>query len=369
MVRVARESLPNCRSGVDEIVGEVTIGDRGIGDGHPAFVVAEAGINHNGDLDRALEMVTAAKGAGADACKFQTFKAAEFVGDPRQAFTYKSQGREVTEPMIDMFKRCELPESAWKAIRRRCDEEGILFLSTPQNSSDLELLLDMGVAAVKVGSDDFTNLPLLRSYAATGLPLIVSCGMANLAEVYQALEAIGALDGYPTVLMLCTTQYPTPASDVNLLKLKTLARAFPMLPLGFSDHTEGFGAAPLALALGACVFEKHFTLDHALPGPDHWFSEDPLGLRAWVDSIRLAGVMMGSPVVRATAAEEEMKTLARRSIVALRDVQEGELLDDSTIGLRRPGNGLAPSLFESVLGLSAARFVPAGSCLRLGDFR
>ncbi|OLP15644.1 hypothetical protein BST81_25160 [Leptolyngbya sp. 'hensonii'] len=346
----------------------VKIAHHEIGLGHPPFIVAEAGINHNGDLATACKMVRVAKAAGVSAIKFQTFKAEEFVGDPQQTYTYQSQGREVTESMLEMFKRYEFSAAEWATIKRYCDETGILFLSTPQNRSDLNLLLDLGISAIKVGSDDFTNLPLLQDYATTGLPLIVSCGMADLSEVHQALAAIGALDGYPTILLLCTSQYPTPPADVNLLKLRTLAAAFPDLVLGFSDHTQGPLASSLAVALGASFFEKHFTLDHDLPGPDHWFSEDSIGLQEWTTAIQTAHRMLGSSIVRPTTAEQEMRTLARRSVVALRPIQSGESLGPDNIGLRRPGNGLPPAFLEQVLGLTAVREMPQGHALQLGDF-
>jgi sialic acid synthase SpsE len=227
---------------------EILIGDRPVGLGHPPFVVAEVGINHNGKLDRALEMIHAASRGGCDAVKFQTFKAAEFVNDSSQMFAYRSQGREITESMLAMFQRYELPEAAWPVIKAECEKAGILFFSTPQNRSDLDILLRVGVPAVKVGSDDFTNLPLLKDYARSGLPLILSSGMSDLAEVHQALEAVGALDNYPTILLVCTSQYPTPPEDANLARISTLRAAFPMVPIGFSDHTQGPLAAALAPA-------------------------------------------------------------------------------------------------------------------------
>jgi N,N'-diacetyllegionaminate synthase len=244
---------------------------------------------------------------------------------------------------------------------------GIMFLSTPQNVTDLELLLEIGVPALKVGSDDLTNGPLIERYARTGLPLILSCGMADLAEVHQALEAAGHFDGHPVVLLLCTSQYPTPAGDVNLNKLRTLAAAFPGVVPGFSDHTQGAVAAAAAVGLGAVVFEKHFTLDHDLPGPDHWFSEDPPGLTAWVAAIRGADAMMGTGIVRPTDAERVMRRMARRSVTALRDIAPGELLTDENTGLRRPGTGLAPSQLGLVVGRHSAVAVPKGKLLAMED--
>jgi N,N'-diacetyllegionaminate synthase len=349
-------------------MSQLIIANRLVGEGCPPFIVAEAGINHNGELEKAFEMIMVAKEGNVDAIKFQTFKAKEFVGDPNLKYTYLSQGKEVTEPMLEMFERYEFSKDEWISIKRKCDREGIMFLSTPQNQTDLELLLELKVPAIKVGSDDFNNLMLLKDYASTGLPIIVSCGMSDLAEIHQALNYIGAYDGYPTILLLCTSQYPTPSEDVNLLKLRTLADTFPMIVLGFSDHTQGQLASSLAVAFGACFFEKHFTLDHNLQGPDHWFSEDPRGLREWVNSIRNAYIMLGSAVVRPTVSEEKMKTLARRSIVALCDIDKSETLTTDNICLKRPGNGLPPIFFSQILGLKASRKITRGSILKLGDF-
>jgi N,N'-diacetyllegionaminate synthase len=345
----------------------IHIGDRAVGAGQPPFIIAEAGINHNGQVEKAFAMIAEAKAAGADAVKFQTFKAEEFISDPSLTFTYTSQGQQVTESMLGMFKRYEFSPAQWKMLRQRCDQEGIVFLSTPQNPGDLDLLLEIGVPAVKIGSDDFNNLPLLRRYAKTKLPILVSCGMADLAEVYQSLEALGTLDGYPTILLLCTSQYPTPPKDLNLLKLKTLAACFPMLVLGFSDHSQGPLASSLAVALGAHVFEKHFTLDHDLPGPDHWFSEDPAGLREWIKSVRTSDVMLGSPLVRPTPDELGMRTLARRSIVALKNISIGDQLDEHNLGLRRPGDGLPARFWDLLLGKKALTAIAKGKQIRIGD--
>lgn len=346
---------------------QIELNNTVIGRGSRPFIVSEAGINHNGDINKAFKMIKAAKEAGSDAIKFQTFKAEEFV-DPKQTYSYFSQGKEITESMLEMFKRCEFSKEDWFKIKRRCDEEKILFLSTPQNRSDLDLLLELGIPAIKVGSDDFTNLPLLKDYTTTKLPLIVSSGMSDLAEIFNSLKTIGSLDGYPTILLVTTSQYPTPPQDVNLLKFSTLSTTFPMIPLGFSDHTQGSLASSLAVAFGACFFEKHFTLDHNLPGPDHWFSEDVSGLKIWIDSIRTAYVMMGNNIVQPTAKEEEMKNIARRSIVALSDIEKGDKLNNKNIGLRRPGNGLPPSMIEKLYGLAASRQIQKGKPIKFGDF-
>jgi len=344
-----------------------SIDGHNIGPNDPPYCIAEVGINHNGDLDRAKRMIEIAKEVGADAVKFQTFKAEEFCGDPKQQFTYYSQGKEVTESMLKMFKRYEFEPEQWREIKEHCDSVGITFFSSPQNRTDLNLLLSIGVPAIKVGSDDFTNLPLLQSYAAEDIPLILSCGMSDLSEVHQALDAVGWFTGKPVALLLCTSQYPTPPVDVNALKVTTLKQAFPGLLVGFSDHTQGPLAACLAVALGARIFEKHFTLDHDLPGPDHWFSDDIDELRGWINQIRKADMMMGSPFVMPTLAEKDMRIVARRSIVALKNINVGDTLDDSNIGLRRPGDGLPPAMISQLYGLKATNHINSGNRLSLKD--
>ena len=189
-----------------------------IGKNFPPFIIAEAGINHNGEISKALEMIEAAKKTGLNAIKFQTFKASEFIVDTTQTYTYRSQGKEITESMFEMFERCEFSKEEWHKIKRKCDQEKILFLSTPQNYSDLELLLELDIKAIKVGSDDLTNLPLLKKFASTNLPIILSSGMSTLDEISDALDTIGFSSGHPTLLLVTTSQYPTPHEDVNLMK-------------------------------------------------------------------------------------------------------------------------------------------------------
>ena len=240
-------------------------------------------------------------------------------------------------------------------------------MSTPQNRSDLDILLNVGVPAVKVGSDDFTNLPLLKSYAESGLPLILSAGMSDMGEAHQALETVGAFDGYPVILLVCTSQYPTPPDDANLARISTLRAAFPIVPIGFSDHTRGSLASSLAVALGAVFLEKHFTLDHDLPGPDHWFSEDTAGLNEWVEALRTAYSMLGSPLVRPTPTERENKREYQRRLVAARDIGAGEIFDEQSIILRRVagGKGFPPGLLDYLRGRPSPRTYKAGEPIGL----
>lgn len=329
------------------------------------YIIAEAGINHNGCLITAKKMIDVAKAARADAVKFQTFKAEEFCGDPKQTFTYISQGVEVTESMLEMFKRHELDNEQWFELSDYCRDVGIKFLSTPQNNSDLDLLLDIGIEAIKIGSDDFTNTPLIKSYSSKGLPLIMSCGMSDMADVQNALDAAGWFKGAEVMVLLCTSKYPTQSEDVNISKIKTLQDAFPGLIVGFSDHTQDNVSACMAVALGAKVFEKHFTLSKNLPGPDHWFSEDPEGISNWCDDIRTAYKCFGNPLIIPNESEIEMRIIARRSIVALRDIYEGETFDESNIGLRRPGSGLPPNMLDKLIGLKSNSFIESGTMISL----
>jgi len=335
---------------------------------NPPFIIAEAGINHNGSVEKAVKMVKTAKNAGVSAIKFQTFKAHEFISNSSLTYTYTSQGESITESQLDLFKRCELSNDDFYKIKKTCDEEKIFFLSTPQNKSDLDFLLELGVTAIKVGSDDFTNLPLLKYYSKTKLPIIISCGMATLEEIETTLDAIGTLDGYPTALLLTTSEYPTPPQNVNLQKLRTLSQKFPDITLGYSDHTQGNLASIVAISFGACIFERHFTLDNSLPGPDHWFSVNPSNLKIWSDSIKTAYQMMGSSEILPTESETKMKTIARRSIVSLDHIELGETLNENNIGLRRPGTGLPPKMFESILGKKAIKKIKKFTIINKEDF-
>lgn len=345
----------------------IKIGKREIGPMSEPYIIAEVGINHNGNLKTALAMIDVAKSSGADAVKFQTFKAEEFCSDPEQQFSYFSEGKEVTESMLTMFKRMELDTGDWFKIKEYADKSGIEFFSTPQNYSDLELLLPLGVETIKVGSDDLTNLPLISSYAKTELPLILSSGMADISEVHRALVAAGWFEGKPVAMLVCTSQYPTPSTDVNIQRVSTLKAAFPNLVVGFSDHSQGNEAAIMATALGAKIFEKHFTLSHDAKGPDHWFSLEPLELNSWVKAIRDAHTMLGSGIITPTQQELKMRELARRSIAAIMDIQEGEVLSEQNIGMRRPGTGLAPEFLSIINGRLSNRRILKGELIDLRD--
>ena len=341
----------------------IKIANKKVGLKYPPFLIAEAGINHKGNLKRALKMIEVAKKAGVDAVKFQTFKADEFISNKKKNYRYFSKGKWVNESMYDMFKRYELSEDCWYKIKKKCKDEKIIFLSTPQNYSDLKILLKVGVPAIKVGSDDFNNTPLIKKYAKTKLPLILSSGMANIKEIKQTLKEVH-YKKYPVILMLCVSQYPTAPKDVNLLRLNNLKKLFPNLVLGFSDHTRGPLASSIAVSLGAKCVEKHFTLDNNDNGPDHWFSENPEGLRIWSNSIRTAYKMLGKSVIKPTKGEEDMRIIARRSIVAYRNIKPGIRINEKDLCFKRPGNGLPPSKINEIIGLRAKIFIPKDKQIR-----
>ena len=288
---------------------ELTIAGSKVGDGHPPFIVAEAGINHNGSLQRALAMVTAAKEAGCDAIKFGTFLAAEFC-NPAHMISYRYQGEIITESELAMFRRSELSDISWRTIKEECDRHGIIFFSTPQNESDLRLLLDIGVPAIKIGSDDLKNLALIEAYAKHGLPLILSSGMADMADIDNALHTV--FHRAPVLMCVCTSEYPCPPEHANVSRISTLRSVYHSVPVGFSDHTIGSQAAIIAATLGACYYEKHFTMDQSLRGPDHSFAATPSGLRQWADAIRTTYKMLGSGRIEPTEHERVNRVNWRR---------------------------------------------------------
>jgi len=312
-------------------------------------------------------MIKVAKDCGCNAIKFQTYKTEEFITDKSLTYTYQSQGREITESQYDMFKRYEFSKYEWYKIKACCNQQNIMFLSTPQNVSDLNLLLELGISAIKVGSDDFTNTYLLKQYKKTNLPIILSCGMSYLDEIYNTLNIFEK--DYPVILLYCTSQYPTFYEDVNILKLENLKHRFShKVIIGFSDHTIGSLSSSIAVALGAKVFEKHFTLDNNLFGSDHWFSENPSGLLQWVNSIKDSYKILGNKEIEPTNKEKEMRLIARRSIVALKDINVGEKLTTDNIGLRRPGTGIPAQKYENVLDCYAITNINKGKLLERGDF-
>lgn len=321
--------------------------------GHPCFMIAEAGVNHNGELDRAHQLVDAAADAGADAIKFQTFRVAALVASDAAAAPYQRlRGASSQQQMLEALV---LPESAWRELADHAAGRGLLFLSTAFDEESLDELLAVGVPALKVASGELDNRDLIATLATKGLPLIISTGLGTLEEVAAAVEAAASAPGL--ALLHCVTAYPAPVAASNLRAIVTLGERF-RVPVGWSDHTEGALTAVVAVALGASILEKHLTTDRDLPGPDHAASADPASFRDYVSSVRAAEASLGDGVKRPAEAELENRTFARRSYHATRDLTVGHRIADTDVTLLRPATGLPPS--ARVVGRTVARPVAAG---------
>jgi N,N'-diacetyllegionaminate synthase len=344
-------------------VSSIDVQDRSIGPEQPCFVAVEVGLNHNGDIALAHELIDAAADAGADAVKFQTFRTEDFVTDRSVTYEYVSAGETVVEPQVDMFKRNELPADVWPELRDHCAERGVVFFSTPTGFETLELLVELGVPLLKNGSDYLGHLPLIRAMARSGVPTVLSTGMATESDIDEAVDAFRSAGGRDLVLLHCTSSYPTPPEDVNLRQIRSLAERYDCA-VGFSDHTDGIVAALAAVALGACFLEKHFTLDKGLPGPDHRFSADPEEIAALVGSVRTLERSLGTEVIGPAGSELEGRRDYRLSCVAARALTAGSVLDEADITFRRPGTGIPPSQVDSLLGRRLLADVPDGAQLQ-----
>jgi N,N'-diacetyllegionaminate synthase len=340
----------------------VDIGPFRVGAGEPALILAEAGVNHDGELDRARALVRAAAEAGADAVKFQTFSADRLVTRTAPQADYQVRGEGEVSTQHAMLKRLELTRADHVALVRQCVEVDLVFLSSPFDEASADLLDELEVPAFKLGSGELTNLPLLQHVARKGRPMILSTGMADLGEVEAALIAVRRAGDPPVVLLHCVSCYPAHPAEVNLRAMETLRGAFGV-PVGYSDHTLGHEAALAAVALGACVIEKHFTVDCTLPGPDHQASIEPVELAALVASIRQVEMTLGHGRKVPLLREAEIAEVARKSLVAARDVAAGEVLDADAVAILRPGTGLAPAERDSVIGRTAAEAIPSGTPL------
>jgi len=313
------------------------------------FIIAEAGVNHNGSLDLALRLVDAAKASGADAVKFQTFRADLLATRSAHKAPYQERTTTSEESQFEMLKRLELDAKAHERLIEHCQKVGIQFLSSPFDTESADLLATMNVPIYKVPSGEITNLPFLQHIARKGRPLILSTGMSTLGEVEEAVNVLIASGATQLTLMHCVTEYPAPYAEVNLRAMHTLKIAFG-LPVGYSDHTPGIEIGIAAVALGAEVIEKHFTLDRSLPGPDHAASLEPAELQQMVAAIRHVEVAIGNGIKAPAACELPNISVARKSVVAARSLPEGHRLATGDLEIKRPGNGLAPKLLPSLLG-------------------
>lgn len=330
----------------------ISIGNKKIGEGRPCFIIAEAGVNHNGDLALAKRLIDVAAEAKADAVKFQTFKAENLVTRDADKAEYQKTTTGSGESQFEMLKRLELTDEDYKKLYFHAKKRGILFLSTPFDPDSADLLDKLGVPAFKISSGDLSNLPLLSHLARKNKPLILSTGMADLGEIEVTVNHLRKLGLRDIVLLHCTTSYPAPLDTINLRAMKILRNAFGY-PVGYSDHTTGVNIASAAVALGACIIEKHFTLDRSLPGPDHKASLEPLELVAMIRNIREVETALGDGIKVISSEECAIKKIATKSLVARCTIHEGDLISARSIIVKRPGTGIAPKYFDQVLGKKA----------------
>jgi len=341
------------------------IGERWVGDGEPVFIVAEAGSNHNGEFKQALQLIDVAAEAGADAVKFQHFKAAKLYPKSAGESDYLNTPRSIYDIIHDM----ETPDEWVPRLAEYCRTKGLAFLSSPFDEASADLL-NPHVPAFKVASYEMTHAPLIRHIARKRKPMIVSTGTASLDEVMRAVEVIRSEGNEQIIVLQCTAKYPAPLEAVNAKTIVSLRNATG-LPTGLSDHSRDPILAPVvAVALGACLIEKHFTLSNSLPGPDHAFAVEPHELKTLVQRVREAERALGHGRKEPLPEEQELRAFARRSIFAIRDIQVGERLSPGNVAVLRCGKlgfGLAPASLETVLGRTAAKPISAEALIRMED--
>ena len=320
------------------------------------IIIAEAGVNHNGNYDLAVKMIHEAKRAGADYVKFQTAVPELVISTFAPKAEYQKETTGADESQLDMCRAIHLPLTDYVKLAAICKEEGIGFMSTPFDLVSIDVLEELDMDYWKIPSGEITNLPYLRKIASKHRPVIMSTGMCEMQEIADALAVLeaGGLTRDQITLLHCNTQYPTPFADVNLAAMHTIAATFGT-KVGYSDHTRGIEVPIAAVAMGAKVIEKHFTLDCNMEGPDHKASLEPHQLKAMVDAIRNVEEAIGSAEKHATASETPNKEVARKSIVAARAIAKGEVLTEENITVKRPGNGISPMLWDSVIGTEAKR--------------
>lgn len=320
------------------------------------FIIAEAGVNHNGSLQLAKKLIDVASEAGADAVKFQTFRADKLVSKGAQKAQYQKETTEAGESQYDMIKKLELDESAHRELLSYCNAKKILFLSTPFDHDSIELLHNLGMAIFKIPSGEITNLPYLRHIGGLKKKIILSTGMATLDEIGDALRILttaGTLKEKITVLH-ATTEYPCPIDEVNLRAMETIKNTFGVR-VGYSDHTKGIYVPIAAVAMGACVIEKHFTLDCSMEGPDHKASLEPDELIAMVNAIRTIEKALGDGIKQPTPSERKNISVARKSLVAACTIAKGDVFTEENITVKRPGNGINPMRFDEIMGTIALK--------------
>ncbi|KFC69472.1 N-acetylneuraminate synthase [Massilia sp. LC238] len=320
------------------------------------LIIAEAGVNHNGDMEMAKQLVASAAAAGADLVKFQSFVAGKIISADAPKAEYQKHTTGNDESQYEMVRKLELSRRDHEILIEECKRHNIGFFSTAFDVDSFDMLVELGLDQVKIPSGELTNLPLLRHMTRLGLPVIVSTGMASLGDIEAALEAIiqGGTPRELVTVLHCTTEYPAPMDEVNLRAMVALQQAFGV-NVGYSDHTRGIEIPIAAVALGATVIEKHFTLDRTLPGPDHQASLEPHELKAMVDGIRNVERALGDGIKRPSASELKNRAIARKSLVASRPIRAGETFSADNLTAKRPGTGISPMRWDDVVGRSARR--------------
>ncbi len=339
----------------------INIDNKKISDKSPVFIIAEAGVNHNGSFEMAKRLIDVAKRAGADAVKFQTFKAKDLAVKHAKKESYM---KTKDKNQYDMLSRLELSNEDYKNLALYCKKKNIIFLSTPYDEPSADFLEKLNVSAFKIGSGEITHIPLIEHVAKKGLPVIISTGASNISEVSEAVRAIKRQGNNKIILLHCTSYYPAPFDQINLRVIQTLQKLFGVI-VGYSDHTQGIAASIGAVALGARVIEKHFTSDKNLEGPDHKASIEPKELKELILNIRNIEKALGTPEKRPTKVEHEEITLGRRSIVASRNIIKGEIITSDMLAVKRPGTGLAPKYITKLIGKTAKNNIPKDTLLSL----
>jgi len=318
------------------------------------YIIAEAGVNHNGDLELAKKMIEVAKESGVDAIKFQTYQAEKLVTVKSKKAEYQEKNTGKAEGQLEMLKKLQLSQNEFVELKQHCRGVGIEFLSTPFDLESIDFLYQLGICKWKIPSGEITNLPYLIKVAKTQLPVILSTGMATLQEVAEAVDVLKKYGSTEIALLHCTTEYPAPYEEINLKAMLTMQQEF-KLPTGYSDHTMGIEIPIAAVAMGAVIIEKHFTLDRSMDGPDHKASLEPDQLKAMVEAIRHVEAALGDGIKQPSYSEIKNIDVARKSIVASKSVSKGELFTEENLTVKRPGDGISPMKWFEVLGKKAAR--------------
>ena len=313
------------------------------------FIIAEAGINHNGDIECALHLCDAARHAQVDAIKFQTFKTEKLLTRKASMAPYQKQNLGEDVSQFEMAKKLELSYTDFEKIKHYCDKIGLLFLSTPDEEESLDFLATMDVNPLKVGSGEITNIPFLRRVGRKNRDVILSTGMSCLGEIEKAYSVLMESGVLSVALLHCTSNYPCPMEEVNLKAMKTMAKVFDVR-VGYSDHTQGIEVPIAAVAMGATIIEKHFTLDKNMQGPDHRASLEPHELKAMVHAIRNIEKALGNGIKKPSPSELKNKPIVRKSIVAVRSIRKGEVFTEENLAVKRPGDGISPMRWDEIIG-------------------